>query len=840
MDFYSYFKSYEDYFWQWEDDTTVLAIPDGNTIAYKELVLETLEILASQGIPPFGALIFAIIATNPTGKIDIQKIVNVGKAKLEKKVEDRVSEAFTFLTVLTNLPKTYKTGRERILVFQAIFEDCHNNISQKKAQYIISDYKFKKYDSQRLSEKAAFNLANFNKDLQVLSLLQRTYKSPKHIIDKIAGLSTLKESIVLEKDQNIETEDLDLITQLVEHHKTFYIGILIKRIWGGLHIPIHNAQPSQQPLGGVSDLTNKGEFDQLLLSEYANDDLVFLSRLANNEALYMQREAPSTDTDQHRVILIDISLKNWGTPKIVAFATMLAIIKHPKAVIDCEVFAIGETYHPVKTDTIDSIIEGLQLLDGSLDAANGLIEFFKENPTYKKQEVFVITEASTLKYSVMLKVVNEYQSIINYWIHTDAKGNIDVYRKQKNSKKHIQHLQLPLQQLWEKEKKETPVYKNELIITNYPILFRNSQNAKKFLVAENGEVFVITGDRLLLRFFDKSMRAHEKGWEVVYENLPVIAGEFEIGVLPNGMYVLLMFNPQNREITILNINTGQEKRIDFKEWKSTTWCNFLFKDQKFNHRNMTGSWSIDIDGNIEKNIDVVIPELYGRRGAELAELKKTHSYAPSFFKNAKSIFINEDNKLVFNIHQLYLNRGNHIKMDSTTALQRKITAKQIDVGRYVFNDQSEVEIKKSGMMILHSSSDTIPDIYIPSLINASLGVATESKFAGNEYYYKTSQHKIVLKDPGTNRLAVVKMIKEYDVIGLREAKYMVDNASGTFKNSYTKEKAEEAKVAFENIGAEIELIVSSQSDQEIERISTTEFFNIYIDAFVQNIVAHEI
>jgi len=43
MDFYTYFKSYEDYFWQWEDSTEVIAIPEGSTIAYKQLVIDILD-----------------------------------------------------------------------------------------------------------------------------------------------------------------------------------------------------------------------------------------------------------------------------------------------------------------------------------------------------------------------------------------------------------------------------------------------------------------------------------------------------------------------------------------------------------------------------------------------------------------------------------------------------------------------------------------------------------------------------------------------------------------------------------------------------------------------------
>ncbi|GAA3519125.1 hypothetical protein GCM10022393_36610 [Aquimarina addita] len=831
--FYDYFQSYEDYFWQWEDQTTVLAIPDGNTIAYKELIVQTLDKLSLQGIPPFGALIMAIIATNATGKTDIKKIAEIGDTKRH------FSDAYAFLSVLTALPETYKTGEKRVQVLQAIFEECHNSISHKKSQQILMDYKLKRYNSYKLSEKAVFNQSNFSKDLQVISLLYRKYTSAQQIIDKIVALPELEESILLEKGQHAGKEDSDLVSQLIEDDHTFQVGSLIKRIWGGLHIPIHNAQPSQQSLGGVSDLTNKGEFDQLLISEYANDDLIFLSRLANLEALYMQREAPPTDTDQPRIILIDISLKNWGTPKTVAFAIMLAIAKHPKAVIDCEVFAIGATYYPIQINTIDAIIEALQLLDGSLNAANGLAEFFEKNPKYKNREIFVITETSTLKQSAMFKVANEYQSVIKYWIHTDGDGGIDLYRKQKNSKKHIQHLQLPLQQLWKKKKKRLPIHKKELSITAYPILFRNSQKIKKFLQAQNGEIFIVTGERLLLRFFDKSAKVYEKGWEVMYENLPIIAGEFEIGLLEDGSYVLLIFDPQHRKITILNINTGHKSTTVFKEWKSTTWNNFIFRGQKFHHTNNKGSWSIDTEGVI-KSSAVNLQQVYKDRSKELAAVAKTHSYANSIFKNVKTLFINQDDKLVFNVHQLYLNQGNHIKIDTTYSLQHKITAKQQDVGRYVFNDHSEIEIKRSGMIILRSSSSDIPDIYIPSLLNASLGAATKNKFAGNNYYYKTSQYRIILDHPGTNKLEVIKMVKHYDIIGLADAKELVDTTPSELRNLYTKQKAQEAKTALENIGAKVTLIASSTSPNEIERISTTSFFSTYIDGFVQHIIAHEI
>ena len=57
---------------------------------------------------------------------------------------------------------------------------------------------------------------------------------------------------------------------------------------------------------------------------------VLMSRLANNESLFHHREVPPADNHYSRIILLDTTLKNWGTIKTISFATMLAIANHPK------------------------------------------------------------------------------------------------------------------------------------------------------------------------------------------------------------------------------------------------------------------------------------------------------------------------------------------------------------------------------------------------------------------------------------------------------------------------------------------------------------------------------
>jgi large subunit ribosomal protein L7/L12 len=68
-----------------------------------------------------------------------------------------------------------------------------------------------------------------------------------------------------------------------------------------------------------------------------------------------------------------------------------------------------------------------------------------------------------------------------------------------------------------------------------------------------------------------------------------------------------------------------------------------------------------------------------------------------------------------------------------------------------------------------------------------------------------SSFNIVLKDAGSNKIGVIKVVREITELGLKEAKDLVDSAPQTVKESVAKEEAEEIKGKFEEAGATIEL-----------------------------------
>ncbi|MBI2588625.1 50S ribosomal protein L7/L12 [Candidatus Saccharibacteria bacterium] len=68
-----------------------------------------------------------------------------------------------------------------------------------------------------------------------------------------------------------------------------------------------------------------------------------------------------------------------------------------------------------------------------------------------------------------------------------------------------------------------------------------------------------------------------------------------------------------------------------------------------------------------------------------------------------------------------------------------------------------------------------------------------------------SEYDVLLKDPGAQKVAIIKAVKEITGLGLGEAKAIVDSAPKLVKEKVSKDEAEEAKKTLEAAGAIVEL-----------------------------------
>ncbi len=68
-----------------------------------------------------------------------------------------------------------------------------------------------------------------------------------------------------------------------------------------------------------------------------------------------------------------------------------------------------------------------------------------------------------------------------------------------------------------------------------------------------------------------------------------------------------------------------------------------------------------------------------------------------------------------------------------------------------------------------------------------------------------SSFDVVLKDAGSNKIQVIKVVRDATGLGLKEAKELVDGAPKTIKEGVSKDEAEELKAKFTEVGAVVEL-----------------------------------
>ena len=68
-----------------------------------------------------------------------------------------------------------------------------------------------------------------------------------------------------------------------------------------------------------------------------------------------------------------------------------------------------------------------------------------------------------------------------------------------------------------------------------------------------------------------------------------------------------------------------------------------------------------------------------------------------------------------------------------------------------------------------------------------------------------SEFDVVLTDAGSNKISVIKVVRDVTGLGLKEAKELVDGAPKTVKEAVAKAEAEEIKAKFVEAGATIEL-----------------------------------
>ncbi len=167
-----------------------------------------------------------------------------------------------------------------------------------------------------------------------------------------------------------------LLADLSNGNELVGMARLARQLMAAVFLPRPISQQEDLPLGGVSDVSNRGPLDKLLLSELAHDDLTLSVRVAMNEALYLQREAPPKHPPRLRRVLLDSGLRMWGVPRVFATSVALALAATTEGDLAAEVLrADDRDCRPVDLATRSGLIAQLGELGTTIhpgDALEGL------------------------------------------------------------------------------------------------------------------------------------------------------------------------------------------------------------------------------------------------------------------------------------------------------------------------------------------------------------------------------------------------------------------------------------------------------------------------------------
>ena len=68
-----------------------------------------------------------------------------------------------------------------------------------------------------------------------------------------------------------------------------------------------------------------------------------------------------------------------------------------------------------------------------------------------------------------------------------------------------------------------------------------------------------------------------------------------------------------------------------------------------------------------------------------------------------------------------------------------------------------------------------------------------------------TEFNVILSEIGSNKINVIKVVREVTALGLKEAKDLVEGAPKAIKEGIPKDEAEAIKKKFEDVGAKVEI-----------------------------------
>lgn len=470
-------------FWKWDEQGAIVVWSSGSTLAFREELTIMLERLAPTGLPALDSVLLLIAAMReywPEDSLPLQHRLRTRDAvdQAADSFNTFCSTLFQRLEVIHELPdelirSTHKKAELAAIVFERAPRTAVSNVATVVVEIL----------SKRL-----------NGALPNLSKLRggrvQTSKALIHdlfpLCDGLKGIS--KESLQLRHKTGLDVEPepavIDhsvsqpmihgLLQELIRDSELAGLARLARNLAAVVQLPRSISESDELPLGGVSDLTNRGSLDRLLLSELAHDDLMLATRVALNEALYLRREIPPSFPPRRCHVLVDAGLRMWGVPRVYSTAFVLSLAASGERETTLAAYrAAGSEIVSIDLSTRDGLIEHLGTLEPDAHPGQALEEFFgRVEQCNSPSDVVLVTTESVLKDAAFQQRLDDAGVFPLFVATVNRDGDFQLWGYGSYGRKCHSTLHLDLDQILNQAKPEVPKLIDKTFDPNLPAIFR--------------------------------------------------------------------------------------------------------------------------------------------------------------------------------------------------------------------------------------------------------------------------------------------------------------------------------------------------------------------------------
>ena len=794
-----YFRVPEGYFWRWAEGQEVVEWIDGTTIAYRSDLTAALEALAGPTMPTLGSVLLVLAAGQDTWAESGGPGILSGLAQQLAtdhtvpwaEFDQHLRHALQVLELVNQLPPELRMGPRKQHLLRELFApgpDLPALWPPDLMPAVVGEWASGRLDSALAGAPGPLTARRYKADLLFLAQAARRFPTAAALELRVrTGLDQLPVPAALPLPPPLAPEPAaDLLDQLAPDARTAGLARLARRLSAALHLPLHAHGASDQPFGGVSDITNRGTFDRLLLSELAHDDLTFTARLLNNEALYLRREEPPHEQPRARVILLDTTLPMWGLPRVFALAAALAWARQarpgqrPAATTAAALGATTRTTLDLTTPA--GILAALELLDPALHCTAALAQ--AEDAANLADRIF-ITETSQLHHPALLNWLARGATGLRYLLTVDRSGEMQLHEFRQGHRHLLSTTRFDLEELLFTAPKPTPDRLPEgwwpEFMARQPAPLRlpapgdRAGDGNSFWQEGLGVLLVTTTQRVL--YWPRKDRG-------ALELLPRLeAGQYRFSSDGRTAFFLLVSRPADELLWFyrLPVHGGMQGRVAVDlsaEVRGLTRVPYItWRDET------VAFW---VNGKFAL-VDCLTGAVVERSSA--APPTATQSSSPSWQSGSIKRFVNNGYSTMQRVNELGVNAGGqllvngwglqmadgNLRLTAPPRTEPAVTAVRADaqplplpenprvlLHRFRWPDGSQALADPRGLLHLRSADPSVPDITLVLVQNRSLGAwAADGTVAGNVYFTNLTGQEPYAHPDGVRWLSVPDFYARY-------------------------------------------------------------------------------